>query len=76
MKKGTLCLKHIKDKNRDILSESVDSCNVNGIGMGIVMNNGQNIDKFLTDKDLLTSYYLKASLNTQLKCCEEQVRSV
>jgi hypothetical protein len=67
-------LKHIKEKNRDILSESVDSCNVNGIGMAVVMNNGQNIDKFLTDKDLLTSYYLKASsFNTQLKCCEEQV---
>lgn len=71
--KGTLCLKHIKDKNRDILNESVDGGNVNSIGLGIVMNNGGNIERFLTDKDLLASYYLKAS--TQLKCCEEQVRN-
>lgn len=74
--KGTLCLKHIKDKNRDILNESVDGGNVNSIGLGIVMNNGGNIERFLTDKDLLASYYLKAStMNTQLKCCEEQVRN-
>lgn len=74
---GTICLKHIKDKNRDILCESVDSSNgiVNGIGAGIIMNNGQNIDKFITDKEILTSYYLKtSSFTNQLRCCEDQVR--
>jgi hypothetical protein len=74
---GTICLKHIKDKNRDILCESVDSSNgiVNGIGAGIIMNNGQNIDRFITDKEILTSYYLKtSSFTNQLKCCEDQVR--
>lgn len=67
---GTICLKHIKDKNRDILCESVDSGHA--IASGIILNNGQNIDKFLTDKEILTSYYMKTStFSNQLKCCED-----
>lgn len=69
-------MKHIKDKNRDILciESSVDSAS-NAIANGIILNNGQNIDKFLTDKEILASYYLKtSSFTNQLKCCEEQVR--
>lgn len=70
---GTVCLKHIKDKNRDILCESIDSTS-NAIANGIILNNGVNIDKFLTDKEILASYYLKTSTFTnQLKCCEDQV---
>ncbi|CRK92969.1 CLUMA_CG006584, isoform A, partial [Clunio marinus] len=70
---GTICLKHIKDKNRDILCGSIDSTS-NAIANGIIMNNGQNIDKFITDKEILASYYLKTSaFNNQLKCCEDQV---
>lgn len=73
---GTICLKHIKDKNRDILCESVDSTS-HAIANGIIMNNGQNIDKFITDKEILTSYYLKtSSFTNQLKCCEDQVRTL
>lgn len=72
---GTICLKHIKDKNRDILCESIDSTS-NAIANGIILNNGVNIDKFLTDKEILASYYLKTSTFTnQLKCCEDQVRN-
>jgi len=70
---GTICLKHIKDKNRDILCESIDSAS-NAIATGIIMNNGGNIDKFMTDKEILASYYMKTSTFTnQLKCCEDQV---
>lgn len=70
---GTICLKHIKDKNRDILCESIDST-THAIANGIIMNNGGNIDKFITDKEILASYYLKtSSFTNQLKCCEEQV---
>lgn len=67
---GTICLKHIKDKNRDILDSTS-----NGIATGIIMNNGQNIERFLTDKEILASYYMKTSTftNQQLKCCEEHV---
>lgn len=73
---GTICLKHIKDKNRDILCESVDSTS-HAIANGIIMNNGQNIDKFITDKEILASYYLKtSSFTNQLKCCEDQVRTL
>lgn len=69
---GTICLKHIKAKNRDILCESVEGSNT--IANGIILNNGQNIDKFITDKEILSSYYLKTStFSNQLKCCEEQV---
>lgn len=71
---GTICLKHIKDKNRDILCGSIDSTS-NAIANGIILNNGQNIDKFISDKEILASYYLKTSTFTnQLKCCEDQVR--
>lgn len=73
---GTICLKHIKDKNRDILCESIDSTS-NAIANGIILNNGQNLDKFIRDiseKEILASYYLKtSSFTNQLKCCEEQV---
>lgn len=75
---GTICLKHIKDKNRDILCGSIDSAS-NTIANGIILNNGQNIDKLLniSDKEILASYYLKSTTFTnQLKCCEEQVRLV
>lgn len=69
---GTICLKHISYKNRDIL-ESTSNNNV--IASGIVMNNGGNIDRFLTDKEILACYYMKASAcSNQLKCCEDQVR--
>lgn len=70
---GTISLKHIKDKNRDILCESIESTS-NAIANGIILNNGGNIEKFLTDKEILASYYLKtSSFTNQLKCCEEQV---
>jgi hypothetical protein len=73
---GTICLKHIKDKNRDILCESIDSQS-NGIANGIILNNGQNLERFIrdmSDKEILASYYLKtSSFTNQLKCCEEQV---
>lgn len=70
---GTICLKHIKSKNRDILCESIDSTS-HAIATGIILNNGQNIDKFITDKEILASYYLKtSSFTNQLKCCEDQV---
>lgn len=66
---GTICLKHIKDKNRDILDSTS-----NVIASGIVMNNGGNIDRFLTDKEILACYYMKASAcSNQLKCCDEHV---
>lgn len=66
---GTICLKHIKNKNRDILGSTS-----NAIASGIIMNNGQNIDKFITDKEILASYYMKTSTFTnQLKCCEDHV---
>lgn len=66
---GTICLKHIKDKNRDILDSTS-----NVIASGIVMNNGGNIDRFMTDKEILASYYMKTSVfNNQLKCCDEHV---
>lgn len=69
---GTICLKHIKDKNRDILDSTS-----NGIGTGIIMNNGQNIDKFISDKEILASYYMKTSTFTQqLKCCDDHVSSL
>lgn len=67
---GVQCLRHIKDKNRDILDSTS-----NVIASGIVMNNGGNIDKFLTDKEILACYYMKASAcSNQLKCCDEHVR--
>lgn len=70
---GTICLKHIKAKNRDILCESVEGSNT--IANGIILNNGQNMEKFITDKEILSSYYLKTStFSNQLKCCEEQVK--
>lgn len=66
---ATICLKQIKDKNRDILDSTS-----NVIASGIVMNNGGNIDKFFTDKEILASYYMKASaVSNQLKCCEDHV---
>lgn len=67
---GTICLKHIKDKNRDILDSTS-----NGISTGIIMNNGQNIDKCISDKEILASYYMKTSTFTtqQLKCCDDHV---
>jgi NAD/NADP transhydrogenase alpha subunit len=66
---GTICLKHIKDKNRDILDSTS-----NAIATGIIMNNGQNIDKFFTDKEILASYYMKtSSFTNQIKCCEDHV---
>lgn len=66
---GTICLKHIKDKNRDILDSTS-----NVLASGIVMNNGGNIDRFLTDKEILACYYMKASVcSNQLKCCDEHV---
>ena len=70
---GTICLKHIKDKNRDILDSTS-----NGISTGIIMNNGQNMDKFISDKEILASYYMKTSTftNQQLKCCDEHVNSL
>lgn len=73
---GTICLKHISTKNRSIIDsiDSIDS-STNGIANGIISTNGGNIDKFLTSKEILASYYMKsATLNSNnLKCCEEQV---
>lgn len=38
------------------------------------MNNGQNIDKFITDKEILASYYMKTStFSNTLRCCEDHV---
>lgn len=68
---GTMCLKHIKDKNCDILDSTS-----NYVASGIVMNNGGNIEKFVTDKEILANYYMKASaVGSQLKCCEDHVRN-
>ncbi|CAG9804799.1 unnamed protein product [Chironomus riparius] len=63
---GTICLKHIKDKNRDILDSTSN-------GVGTIMNNGQNLDKCISDKEILASYYMKTSTFTtqQLKCCDD-----
>jgi hypothetical protein len=38
------------------------------------MNNGGNIAKYLSDKEILASYYMKTSTFTnQLKCCDDHV---
>lgn len=75
---GTICLKHISAKNRetnrDMLCESIDSQS-NGIA-NVILNattNSCNIEKFLSDKEILQSYYMKTSTFTnQMRCCEEQ----
>lgn len=68
---GTLCLKKIKDKNHDILDSTSSN---NNIATGIIMNNGGNIDKCMTnkEKEILASYYMKPSIDMR-ECCEDHV---
>lgn len=74
---ATICLKHISTKNRNILSESIDSMidPTGGISNGIICANGANIEKFLSSKEILASYYMKSSTlsSSNMKCCEDQV---